>query len=103
MKFILVALATIVALPAFAQDAGQRQRAALPFVIEQRNNALDGVAVCQGDLSGAQAQIGALQKQVADAGAATADLQKKLDQANAEIERLKRPADIPATGDGEPQ
>lgn len=101
MKFIVAAIATMTALPAFAQDAGQRQRAALPFVIEQRNNALDGVALCQGDLAGAQAQIGALQKQFADAGVAAADLQKKLDAANAQLEQLKRPAELPATGDGE--
>jgi hypothetical protein len=56
----------LISTSAFAQapDATQRQRAALPFVIEQRNNALDGVALCQGDLTTVQEQFMALRKEL---------------------------------------
>lgn len=85
MKLVIVLLGMVAAFPAMAQDAPQRQRAALPFVIEQRNNALDGVALCQGDLGSTKDQLAAVQKQLADA--------------QSEIERLKTK---PST-DGSPQ
>jgi hypothetical protein len=63
------------ALPALAQTE-DRQRAAVPFVIEQRNNALDGIALCSGDLNMAKAQIAALK---AELDTAKAELAKQKD------------------------
>ncbi len=34
-----------------AQDANERARAALPALVEQRNNAMDAAALCQGDVA----------------------------------------------------
>lgn len=53
---------------AYGQDAKDRQNAALPTLVEQRNNALDSVALCQGDL---------------------AIMKQKLAEATAELEKLK--------------
>lgn len=76
----LMAIILFSALPFYALaqtlDATQRQRAALPFVIDQRNNALDGAALCQGDLGAAQNQLVAMKTE--------------LDTAKAEIERLTK-------------
>lgn len=55
----------------FAQDTKDRTTAAVPTLVEQRNNALDSVALCQGDLSLLKQQLAA---------------------ANAEIEKLKAPS-----------
>jgi hypothetical protein len=67
--FIIVAF---VAGYAHAQDttAPDRTKAALPALVEQRNNAMDAAALCAGDL---------------------AILKQQLAAAQAEIERLKAP------------
>lgn len=62
---------------AVAQDAAERQRAALPFVIEQRNNAFDSAALCQGDLAAVQNQLAALRKELAAAHAEITQLKTK--------------------------
>ncbi len=61
---------------ALAQDAAQRQRA-LPFVVEQRNLALDGSALCQGDLAELNMQLGALRIELAAAKVEIDRLTKK--------------------------
>jgi hypothetical protein len=53
-----------------AQDANERSRAALPALVEQRNNAMDAAALCQGDVT---------------------LLKQQLAEAKAEIEKLKAP------------
>src|SRR5579864_126400 len=78
MRLVVIMSCLFAALPALAQDAAQRQRQALPYVIDQRNVALDGLALCQGDLAALQAQLAAIKSE--------------LDAAKTEIERLKKDA-----------
>jgi len=78
MRPIVIWSCLLAALPALAQDAAQRQRQALPYIIDQRNAALDGLALCQGDLAAVQAQLAAIKSE--------------LDAAKTEIERLKKDA-----------
>jgi hypothetical protein len=49
---------------AFAQDGAERQRAALPALVEQRNNAMDAAALCQGDLALLKQQLAAAQAEL---------------------------------------
>jgi len=54
---------------AIADESADRARAALPALVEQRNNAMDAAALCQGDVSILRAQLADAQKQLADAKA----------------------------------
>ena len=47
-----------------AQDGAERQRAALPALVEQRNNAMDAAALCQGDLALLKQQFAAAQAEI---------------------------------------
>lgn len=70
MRYIAIVFAMIVT-PAFAQDAQQqaeRARAAAPFLAQQLHDAVDNLALCQGD---------------------QAVLRQQLAEAKAEIEKLK--------------
>lgn len=57
----VAAVTPIVVTLALAQDI-DRTRAALPALVEQRNNAMDAAALCQGD-------VALLKQQLADAKA----------------------------------
>jgi 5-bromo-4-chloroindolyl phosphate hydrolysis protein len=67
---LLFAASLLWAVFSYAQDANDRTRAALPALVEQRNNALDAAALCQGDIAILKAQLA---------------------EAKAEIEKLKAP------------
>jgi hypothetical protein len=76
IKFVMCFVTVSTAAFAQVPDGTQRQRSALPFVIDQRNTALDNVALCQGDMTVMQGQMAALQKE--------------LDAAKAEVEKLTK-------------
>lgn len=72
MKYFVI-LASVLAVPAYAQQADySRSAAAIPALVEQRNNALDGLALCQGDL-------GTVQKKLKQAEEALKDKDKPKD------------------------
>lgn len=70
MKKLIVAL-FLVATPALSQDAQQQMRA-IPALVDQRNVALNAVAVCLGDTQELQSRLSAANKEIAALRAALA-------------------------------
>lgn len=64
---IVIILMFLVSSSAFSQDATQRERAAIPFLMQEISNRIAQWAVCSGDLQGAQQQLAAIQAQLAEA------------------------------------
>jgi hypothetical protein len=83
LRYVTVAFLGGIIMPAMAQElpAPDRRILALPFVVEQRNNANDALALCQAD---AQSAATDLRRQLAAANAKLAEL-------NSQLETLKEP------------
>lgn len=67
LKYLFIAATLLMTFPASAQTSDQqRQLRALPSFVEQREQALNGLAICRGDVGDLQAKIADLNKQIAD-------------------------------------